>query len=155
MHDDAPNYALIDIDGNEEAWMGLLETTMEMAKLAGKVANPELIQEAMKANAEALAISRENWELQKKIAELEGRVKELRTQRDVIDKVFRLSGYVFLEGDSHPHCPACWDADRKLIHMAVSASGWPFPACPKCKNEIEKEIPSSPKRDDPESVPAW
>jgi hypothetical protein len=33
--------------------MGLLDTTMEVAKLAGKVANPELVQEAMKANAEA------------------------------------------------------------------------------------------------------
>ncbi len=41
--------------------MGLLDTTMEMAKLAGKFANPELVQEAQKANAEALAIRAELW----------------------------------------------------------------------------------------------
>lgn len=134
--------------------MGLLETTMEMAKLAGKVANPELVQEAMKANAEALAISRKNLELQKRVTELEGRVKELQAQQDVIEKVFMLGGYVFLEGDPHPHCPACWDADRKLIHMMVVPS-WGQSASPKCKNTIYRDIPSSPNRGDPESVPAW
>ena len=135
--------------------MGLLDTTMEMAKLAGKFANPELVQEAQKANAEALVISRENLELQKKVMELESRVKELQAQQDVIEKVFRLRGFVFFEGDPHPQCPECWDADRKLIDMMVSPAGWPFPACPKCKNTIYRDIPSSPKRGDPESVPAW
>ncbi|MHB8389588.1 MAG: hypothetical protein ACYDBH_08405 [Acidobacteriaceae bacterium] len=75
--------------------MGLLDTTMEMAKLAGKFANPELVQEAQKANAEALAISRENLELQKRVTELEGRVKELQAQQDVIEKVYILVGTFF------------------------------------------------------------
>lgn len=135
--------------------MGLLDTTMEIAKLAGKVANPELVQEAMKANAEALAMSRENLELQRKVTELEGTMRELQRQRNTVEKVFRLGGFVFYEGDPHPHCPGCWDSDRKLIHMIVSPSGRPFPKCPKCEVSIYREIPGSPQPDDPKSVRAW
>ena len=37
--------------------MGLLESSMEVMKLAGKIANPELVQAVTKANVEALELS--------------------------------------------------------------------------------------------------
>ena len=43
--------------------MGVLESSMEVVKLAGKIANPELVQAATKANVEALELSHKNLEL--------------------------------------------------------------------------------------------
>jgi peptidoglycan hydrolase CwlO-like protein len=62
--------------------MGLLETTIEITKVAGQIANPELVNEARNANSEALAMSRENLELHKKVQELQNQVQELQAQRD-------------------------------------------------------------------------
>jgi hypothetical protein len=75
--------------------MGLLETTMELAKIAGQVANPELVREAMKANVEALELSRENLELQKRVTELEGTIARLQSKSDLTARVYRLGCYVF------------------------------------------------------------
>jgi hypothetical protein len=97
--------------------MGLLDTTMEMAKLAGTLANPELVQEAMKANKEALELSRENLELQKRVAALEEQLRAFHAQEDLSKMLFRNGDYVYREGDPIAHCPRCWDARRQLIHL--------------------------------------
>jgi hypothetical protein len=133
--------------------MGLLDTTMEMAKLAGKIANPELVREAMKANTEALAMSRENLELHKRVLELETKLKELKAQRDMTEKVFRKGGYVFVDGDPDVHCSRCWDADRKLIHLHSDVRSGN--KCPACETKHYRNRPVNPKRNDPDSVPAW
>jgi len=38
--------------------MGLLDSSLEVMKLAGKIANPELVQATTKANIEALELSK-------------------------------------------------------------------------------------------------
>jgi hypothetical protein len=133
--------------------MGLLDTTLEIGKLAGKLANPELIQEAMKASNEALAVSKENLDLHKRIAELEEEIKALRMKADIAAKVYRLGGYVFLDGDPDAHCPTCWDLKRELIHLRlIPMRGY---SCGACKNLYEPAIPVNPRRDDPGSIPAY
>jgi hypothetical protein len=133
--------------------MGLLETTTELAKIAGKLANPELVQEAMKANAEALDLSRENLELQKQVAELERKLVNLQNKADLLARVYRLSGYVFLDGDRDPHCPVCWDKRRELIHIHHT----PFKGhhCPVCTTQFPAQWPQNPSRDNPEAVIAF
>jgi hypothetical protein len=111
--------------------MGLLDTTIELAKFAGKLANPELVEMAYKANIEALEVSKTNLELQKKVAELEGQVKELQTTQDLEKEVFREHGLVFRKGDKEPCCSHCWDAQRKLIHVSIAHAQ--YPECPACK----------------------
>jgi len=131
--------------------MGLVETTIEVTKLPGKLANPELLQEATKANTEALAMSRENLELHKKVMHLEAQIQQLQARADVTARVFRNGGFVFLEGDPDPHCSKCWDENRKLIHIARGFGS----VCPLCKNTHYFDIPVNPKRSDPNSIPAW
>ncbi len=101
--------------------MGLLDTTMEVARLAGQVANPQLVQEAMKANKEALELSRENLELHKRIVDLEAKMRDLQAHDDLMSSLYRLDGILFRDNDPEPYCPVCWDADRKLIHLKVTA----------------------------------
>ena len=56
---------------------GILETSREVVKLAVGVANPELVEAAMKVTTDAFELSSTNFELQKRVAELEKEVEEL------------------------------------------------------------------------------
>jgi hypothetical protein len=131
--------------------MGLVETTIEVTKLAGKLANPELLQEATKANTEALAMSRENLDLHKKVMHLEAQIQQLQARAEVTARVFRNGGFMFLEGDPAPHCSKCWDADRKLIHLREVGAR----RCPVCDTPNIQDLPVNPRREDAGSVPAW
>ncbi len=130
--------------------MGILDTTMEMAKLAGTLANPELVEEALKANREALELSRDNLELQKRVLELEGLVKQLQAQQDVSKALLRNGDYVYQDGDPTAFCPRCWDADRKLIHLHIIA--FKGVHCPECKTQYNQSHKQNPGRGAPESI---
>jgi Zn finger protein HypA/HybF involved in hydrogenase expression len=109
--------------------MGLVDTTVELAKFAGKLANPELVQMALKANVEALAVSKENLELQMKVAALERRLALLTAKRNIENKVHREAGLVILGDELEPYCSHCWDAQQKLIHLVLKNG---LPKCPAC-----------------------
>lgn len=115
--------------------MGLLETSLEVVKLAGKVANPELVQAATRANIEALELSTRSYELQKAVTQLEGRIAELEAKLVLQGEVFRHRDLVFREGDRDPYCSRCWDVDRNLIHVMRGAMGV-TPKCPECRTQV-------------------
>jgi hypothetical protein len=116
--------------------MGLIETSLEVVKLAAKIANPELVQAATKANIEALELSGKNLELRKHAEDLEGKVKELEAQLALAGEVFRHGDSVFREGDPIGCCSRCWDVEHKLIHiilMDMRDGRGMRPGCPQCK----------------------
>jgi len=115
--------------------MGLLESSLEVVKLAGKLANPELIQAATKANVEALELSTKNLELQKAISQLDRKVADLEAKLVLQGEVFTHRDMVFREGDADPYCSRCWDVDRRLIHITGGGLGT-LPKCPECKNAV-------------------
>jgi hypothetical protein len=120
----------------EKQAMGLIDTSLEVVKLATKIANPELVQTATKANIEALELSARNLELHKYANDLENRVKELEEKLEVSGEVFREGDFIFREGDPGGHCSRCWDVERKLIHIITMNSGdgrGYNPGCPACK----------------------
>src|SRR6202795_4991733 len=103
--------------------MGLIDTSLEVLKLASKIANPELVQAATRANIEALELSGKNLELRQRAEELENQVKELKAQLLLTGEVFREGDLVFREGDlvfregeQRGYCSRCWDVERKLVH---------------------------------------
>jgi hypothetical protein len=112
--------------------MGLLESSMEVLKLAGKIANPELVQAATKANIEALELSTKNLELQKSITDLDKKVAELEAKLVLVGEVFRKGDFVYRENDPDPYCSRCWDVDRRLVHIMKGGLGT-RPTCPQCK----------------------
>lgn len=113
--------------------MGLLESSMEVLKLAGKIANPELVQAATKANIEALELSTKNLELQKNISELQREISELGAKLVLQGEVFRYRDFVFRESDPDPCCSRCWDVERRLVHVMHGGLGVQV-RCPECKN---------------------
>ena len=108
---------------------------MEVLKLAGKIANPELVQAATKANVEALELSMKNLELQKSVTELERKMAELEAKLVLQGEVFRHRDIVFREGDPDPCCSRCWDAEHRLIHLLRGGMGVQI-KCPECKNTL-------------------
>ena len=116
--------------------MGLLETSLEIVKLATKLANPELVQTATKANIEALELSSKNLEFHKNVEYLKGRVKELEAQLALTGEVFRDGDLIFREGERGGYCSRCWDVEHKLVHIVQMDKGKGLgagPGCPQCK----------------------
>jgi hypothetical protein len=122
-----------------------------VTKLATQIANPDLLREVAKVNTEALELSRDNLVLQHQVAELETKIKELRAQLDLRAKTYRLYGYIFVDGDPDPHCPTCWEEERKLIHMRT-VDGWG--RCPRDKNHyVPRDVPNNPHIDHSDAIP--
>jgi hypothetical protein len=116
--------------------MGLLESSLEVVKLAGKIANPELVQAATQANIEALEVSMKNVELQKQLTALEALLKDLEEKLKLRGEIFREGDYVFLDGDPMGFCSRCWDVDRRLVHilrMDIGVGRGFANGCPQCK----------------------
>jgi hypothetical protein len=95
--------------------MGLLESSLQVVKIATAMANPELLQAATRANIEALDLSTKNLELHKQAGELETRVKELEAQLALVGEVFSEGDLVFREGELRGYCSRCWDVEHKLV----------------------------------------
>ncbi|HXC41889.1 MAG TPA: hypothetical protein VNY51_00030 [Candidatus Dormibacteraeota bacterium] len=116
--------------------MGLVETSLEVVKLATKLATPELVQTATRANIEALELSGKNLELHRVAEELKARVKELETKLALVGEVFRDGDLVFREGELRGYCSRCWDVEHKLVHVVGIDRGRGAGhgnGCPECK----------------------
>src|ERR1700723_371277 len=103
--------------------MGLIDTSLEIVKLASKIANPELVQAATRANIEALELSSKNLGLRQRAEELDHQVKELKAQLLLTGEVFREGDLVFREGEQRGYCSRCWDVERKLGHIVGMGAG--------------------------------
>ncbi len=127
--------------------MGVLESSMEVVKLAGKIANPELVQAATKANVEALELSHKNLELQRKATQLEIQVSDLEAKLKLTGQVFRQDGFVYMDGDPEGLCSRCWDVDRKIVHVIQIHFGKDGvkPGCPQCKTAMWHHPPRNPR----------
>jgi hypothetical protein len=97
--------------------MALMDSMASVAKFLTQISNPEMITAVAQANAEAVALSKESLGLQRRVMELEEEVRLLQAQRDLKAKLFRLGGYIFIEGDPDARCPICWEMVRKLVPM--------------------------------------
>jgi hypothetical protein len=127
--------------------MGLLDSSLEVVKLAGKIANPELVQAATKANIEALELSQQNIELQKKATELEGQIRDLDEKLKLTGEVFREGGFVYRQGDPDGFCSRCWEVDHRLVHIIQMHLGKDGvkPGCPQCKTAMWHHPPANPR----------
>ena len=104
--------------------------------------NPiELVRDAINVAKEL-----NNLDLRKKLVELEGQVLDMQTDLRRKDTriaelelafdfkgkaVFKNNTY-WIEGDSHPYCPTCFDRDRKLVHMVTFGLGMTIYLCGSC-----------------------
>src|SRR3989338_10615893 len=111
--------------------MGAIDNVREVAKLVKDLGNMDLYRQILDLQGEIMELTQENRELREKVQELESKLKQNSQM------IFR-SPFYYATGDDVPHCPRCWEVDRKAIHYPYpfqSAAG-PSHTCPGCKHNI-------------------
>lgn len=98
--------------------MNTLDTAKELVALIQKVGDIELYRKTVEFQAEVVALSQKNLELQVKCSHLEAelqRRKSLRHERQLY----------YASGDVVPFCPTCYEKTDKYVHLFGPKSGYP------------------------------
>jgi hypothetical protein len=90
--------------------MSIIENTKEIAELIKKIGNVELYKRIVELEGEIIDLSREKHQGEIKLHDLEKRFTEEKSME------FR-KPFIYRKDDPLPHCPKCWEADRKGIHL--------------------------------------
>jgi hypothetical protein len=118
--------------------MGIVQDSLEVVKLAGKFANPEMVQRVTKLNEQVLELSSRNVEFQQWIFELEKEIRIANEKLHLIGAVERKRDFIYEIGHTEPCCPRCYDVDRRLVHIIEGrdAKIGAHPYCPQCKTSF-------------------
>ena len=111
--------------------MGAVETVKEVAVLIGELHDVELKRRILKLEEEVSDLSRDKRRAEEKVEELE---RALKFKAHLTFK----EPFYFLEGDTTPYCPACWEDKRKGVHVHYittenAVQHW---NCPNCKTNF-------------------
>src|SRR5712691_6333898 len=120
--------------------MGILQDSLEVVKLAGRIANPELVARVTALNEQVLELSTKNVDLQQETARLEIELRHANAKLSIIGEVERREGYIYLKTEPDPCCPRCFDVDRVLVRIVktrIQNFGFSF-VCPECKNNFAR-----------------
>jgi hypothetical protein len=126
--------------GGGYEFMGILQDSLEVVKLAAKFANPELIERVTALNEQVLELSTKNVGLQQETARLERELQDAHAKLRVIGEVERREGFIYLKTEPYPCCPRCFDVNKALVHIikaSIPHIGFKF-ICPECKNVFAK-----------------
>jgi hypothetical protein len=81
-----------------------VSTLKGIAEIVKKYNDLELMKQIVSLQTEVFDLQTENLELKKNLA-------------DKIEMRHGPHGYFYREGDKVPHCPKCWEGDRKVVHL--------------------------------------
>lgn len=117
--------------------MGIVQDSLEVVKLAGKFANPELVERVTKLNEQVLELSSKNLELQEKVFSLAKELQQASEKLRLTGNTKRKNGFIYHEEELEPCCAHCFDSEKILIRIIekydlTSPSG-STPFCPRCK----------------------
>lgn len=115
--------------------MGIVQDSLEVVKLAGRFANPELIERVSKLNEQVLELSSRNVEFQQRVFQLEKELQLANERLHLIGGVERKHDYIYEKGQTEPCCPRCYDVDRRIVHVIETRDPkiGIHPYCPQCK----------------------
>ncbi len=120
--------------------MGVLQDSLEVVKLAGRIANPELLEKVTSLNEQILEVSSKNVELQQKVSMLERELQEATAKLHLMGRVQRRDGFIYHEDEPDPCCSHCFDSERILIRIVEAhnpkAGHGSSPYCPRCKTHF-------------------
>src|SRR5258708_19138291 len=100
--------------------MGAAEYVKDVAEFVKKFNDIELNRRILKLEEEVIDLTREKRRADEKVEELE---RALRFRGELVFK----EPFYYLEGDSTPYCPACWEAKRSAVHLHRGPK--PLPVC--------------------------
>jgi len=108
--------------------MSILDDVKSVASTVQEINNLDLYKRVLDLNKGILDLVEENRELR---AENEALKEKLNIQGKMI---FSPPPFYYQEGDTTPYCPACWEGNRKAIHVVLANDTgeyiiWTCPAC--------------------------
>ncbi len=111
--------------------MGAIDNVKEVAKLVKDLGNMELYRQILDLQGEIMELTQANRELQTRVRELEGTISQIGQM------TFR-SPFYYADGDTVPHCPRCWEVDKRAVHYPEprNTAVGPQYDCPECKGRI-------------------
>jgi len=90
--------------------MGIVDSVKQVADIAMKLGNIELSKRILDLQQEIIELTHQNWELKNDKKELEEKLQ-------VKAKMSFKAPFWYMEGDSVPYCPKCYEGDQKLAHL--------------------------------------
>jgi hypothetical protein len=119
--------------------MGILDNAKEVAKAVQEIHNLELYQRVLGLHSDIIDLVEMNNRLRDEN-------KELKAVTALTKAMNFNPPFFYQDGDANPFCPACWEGDRKAIHLIFSHEEetcirWD---CKTCKQVflIKKDAPS-------------
>jgi len=111
--------------------MGAIDNVKEVAKLVKDLGNMELYRQILDLQGEIMELTQVNRELQTKLTELENTLTQ-------VGKMEFRSPFYYAEGDNVPHCPRCWEVNRRPVHLTPPRPTVAGPEynCPECNFQI-------------------
>jgi hypothetical protein len=111
--------------------MGAIENVKEVAKLVKDLGNTELYRQILDLQGEIMELTQANRGLQTRVRELEDTISQIGQM------TFR-SPFYYMGGDPVPHCPRCWEVDKRAVHYPAPRNTGVGPQydCPECKRRI-------------------
>ncbi len=112
--------------------MGAVENIKEVADLVKKFNDIELNRRILKLEEEVIDLTRDKRRADDQVEELQ-RALKLKGELKFKDP------YYWLDGDSFPYCPGCWDAKRVAVHIVTVTHPMLHhqKQCPSCKHVYE------------------
>jgi hypothetical protein len=119
--------------------MSAIENVKEVADLIKKFNDIDLNRRILNLENEVLDLSRDKRRAEEKVEELEGLLK-------FSEKLTFGEPFYWLEKDSTPYCPQCWEAARTPIHLLYKGhmTGGHRYDCPKCTNVFCSAVTPAP-----------
>lgn len=118
--------------------MGILQDSLQVMKIAARLANPELLERVTALNEQVVELSSKNVELQERAFGLDRELQQAYEKLRLIGEVERRDNFVYLKGETAPSCPRCFDVDRKIVHIIETREPkiGIHPLCPECKTNF-------------------
>jgi len=107
--------------------MSIIENVKEIADLVKKLDDVDLYRRILTLEQEVFELNEENRSLKERISNLEN-------IKDITSKMTFKSPFWYMEDDEIPHCPRCWESDKRTIHLVeIPDHGF---ECPQCNQRI-------------------
>src|SRR5579862_1068420 len=121
--------------------MGILDNAKQVAAAVHEINNLDLYQRVLGLHSDIIDLVEENNRLRDEN-------KALKETAALTKKMVHKPPFFYQEGDPHPFCPACWEGDKKAVHLISSHEEetcirWD---CKTCKQMFLINKPRQPER---------
>ncbi|MBN1847706.1 MAG: hypothetical protein JW932_03895 [Deltaproteobacteria bacterium] len=120
--------------------MELIENIKALVEATKKLKDRKIMELVINVETSLLEFQSEFDRLRERTALLEKENEALKMQKEISRNLSYEKGVYFntIHGDREgPFCTRCWDADYKLVRLAVQKSG--IAQCPECRSFFEYE----------------